>query len=228
MAAMGAPQRTTPTTTLLAVAVAALVLQLQLMGCTSRIEDSPAYKAACHGPPLRGDTARRNHAQEEGYAINPRFDCVDRASFVFISEQKARWDAANTPEARALRQAEQHRLMSEQQASSGAARANAEEVQPTPPVPTVVQVDVNTATEAELAGIPPLDPTVAAQIVEQRGVRRFGSWDDLVARIVGLSAAQTAMYASTSGLTVNGESLPGAPPDAETAAQLRAKHPRAP
>lgn len=203
-----------------------LALHLQVAGCTKRVEDTPAYKAACHGPPIHADSERRNNAFEEGYAINSTFDCIDKASYLRINEEKARLEAANTPEARAASKAEQQRLMAEQQARAAAARVAVEERQPTSPVQAIVPVDVNTGTEAELAGIPPLDSTVAAQIAEQRRLRPFSNWEDLVSRVAGLSAAQTAMYASTAGLTVNGHSLPGAPPNAEMADQLRARYQR--
>lgn len=208
----------------LLVVLGVIVFQLHLAGCTERVEDSAAYKAACHGPPLHGDTMRRNSAFEAGYAINPFYDCIDKTSFIQMNEEKARLEAANTPEGRALQQAEQQRLMAEQKARAVAAKASVEE-QPSPlPAPPVVQVDVNTGTEVELAGIPPLDLATAAQIAEQRGLRPFSDWADLVSRITGLGAAQTAAYASTAGLTVNGQSLPGAPPNAEMAAQLRARY----
>lgn len=225
MTAAWTAHRQSSLTTLLVLFVP-IVLHLQLAGCTKQVEDTPAYKAACHGPPLHADTERRNSAFEEGYAINSTFDCIDKASFLRINEENARLAAANTPEARAASKAEQQRLMAEQQARAAAARAAVEERQSTLPVQAIVQVDVNTGTEAELAGIPPLDSTVAAQIAEQRRLRPFSSWGDLVSRVAGLSAAQTAMYASTAGLTVNGQSLPGAPPNAEMAAQLRGRYHR--
>jgi DNA uptake protein ComE-like DNA-binding protein len=220
-----APSSTT-TPSLLAVLFATLLFLLLLAGCAQRVEDSPAYQAACQGPPLHADMARRNQAMEDGYAINRVYDCIDKASFILINEQKARWEAANTPEARDQREAEHRQLMAEQLARARAARASDEQAQSTLPVPAIVPVDVNTATEAELAGIPPLDSNVAAQIVEQRLVRPFSNWGDLVARIAGLGAAQTAVYASIGGLQVNGESLSGAPPNAELAAQLRARYQR--
>ena len=75
-------------------------------------------------------------------------------------------------------------------------------------------VDANTATRAELAAIVSMSEEVAGQIVAARSERPFRDWADLVARVVGLSAAQPAAFASICGLTVNGESLLGAPPDA--------------
>lgn len=210
-----------------APAIGALAIGLALAACAPAVEDTPAYKAACEGPPLRGDTARRNQAFEEGYEINRTFDCIDKASYAQVNEQKARSAAEGTPEALARREAERLRRLAEEQAAAAAAApapgTGGEPAAAGRPAPAVVRVDVNTASEAELAAIPPLDRGTAARIVEQRSIRPFTGWEDLVSRVVGLSAAQSAMMASVSGLTVNGASLPGAPPDAEVAARLRAR-----
>jgi DNA uptake protein ComE-like DNA-binding protein len=200
--------------------LAASLLFLQVAGCSSRVEDSPSYKAACHGPPLR-NIEQRNQAQEDGYEINRRFDCIDKASFASVSEQKARVAAANTPEAIAQREEERARWYAEQRARANAAEGGSEGAAGNASPPPVVRLDVNTASESELAGIPSIGTSEAAEIVKLRVERPFDNWADLVHRVVGLSAAQSAVYASTCGLTVNGESLLGAPPDAVMAANLR-------
>ena len=81
-------------------------------------------------------------------------------------------------------------------------------------------VDANTATEADLSTV--VSSAVAGQIVGARSKRRFMNWADLVDR-GGLRAAQSALFASLRGLTVDGQSLPGAPPDPARADQLEAK-----
>ena len=81
-------------------------------------------------------------------------------------------------------------------------------------------VDANTATEADLSTV--VSPAVAGQIVGARSQRRFMNWADLVDR-GGLRSAQSALFASLRGLTVDGQSLPGAPPDPARADQLDAK-----
>ena len=91
---------------------------------------------------------------------------------------------------------------------------------------TLRHVDVNTATESELATVPSVGPVVAAQILEERNKRRFDNWADLVNRVVGLSSAQNAVFASVSGLNVDGQNLPGATPDPVLAAEIYARFQR--
>jgi hypothetical protein len=212
----------------MAIALIALSSSLLVTGCSPKSEESTAaYQAACHGAPLR-DIELRNKAMEDGYYINPRYHCIDKASFIEVNEQRARWQAANTPEAIARRNAE----LAEEHARNRerwARDATAQRSTPLPPPAVVLRnVDVNVATEAEIAGVISVGPDVAAQIIVERGVRRFDGWPDLVGRVVGLSAAQTAVYASTSGLTVNGRSLEGAPPDAAAAAAIAMRLPQRP
>lgn len=203
------------------ISAAVPLLFFLVAGCSSSVEDSPAYKAACHGPPLR-NVEQRNQAQEDGYEINRMFDCIDKASFLVVAEQKASLAAANTPEAIARREADRARWLEEQQARAAAARSASDEASSdASPPPTVIPIEVNSAGESELAGIPAIGTSVAAQIIEQRRQRPFSNWADLVSRVVGLSSAQSAAYASIGGLTVGGQSLIGAPPDAVMAAKLR-------
>ena len=160
----------------------------------------------------------------EGYEIRPGYECISKESWAAVQEQKARWAAANTPEAKAKREAE---LQAERAEAARLAAENRRTESRVPPllerqVPVDISpVDVNTASEARLAAVISLDAEVAAQIVAARRDGKFRDWPDLVARVVGLSAAQPAAFASICGLTVNGESLSGAPPDANLAAQIR-------
>jgi DNA uptake protein ComE-like DNA-binding protein len=82
-------------------------------------------------------------------------------------------------------------------------------------------VDANTAKEADLSTV--VGPTTAGQIIAERSKVRFTGWADLVNRVVGLSAAQTALFASLRGLTVGGQSLQGASPNPALADQIEAR-----
>lgn len=199
---------------------AMLLLSLAAGGCSR--QPSAAYLAACEGPPL-GTIERRNQAMEDGYEFNRHFDCIDKASFAFINEQKARWAAANTPEAIARRNEERAKLIADERALKAAA-AESQSVAAPQPGYVLRKVDVNTATESELAAVASVGPEVAAQVLEARQKGRFNDWADLVNQVIGLHSAQNAAFASISGLNVNGQSLPGAPPDAEMAAALHKKY----
>lgn len=82
-------------------------------------------------------------------------------------------------------------------------------------------VEINSASQADLQGV--VGDKVAAQILAERNNGRFRDWADVVRRVVALSAAQTAVVASVSGLTVNGKSLNGAPPNPEMAALMKGR-----
>ncbi|MDO8331642.1 MAG: DUF4124 domain-containing protein [Fluviicoccus sp.] len=82
-------------------------------------------------------------------------------------------------------------------------------------------VEINTASEADLQSV--VHANIAKQIIAEREKDHFRNWADVVHRVVGLSAAQTAVIASISGLTVNGKSLDGAPPDAALAATIKSR-----
>lgn len=204
-----------------------LVLLVPACGKQGVDDSSVAYRAACEGPPL-GTTEKRNQAMEDGYGYNRRYDCIDKASYAEVQAQKAQWQADHTPEAIAAREreyAEQRRLGERQRAEARAAEARLA-AEPLPPVEIHLR-DANTATQAELAQMVSLGADVAAQIVTARSERPFKDWADLVNRVIGLHAAQPAVFASVNGLTVNGQSLEGMPPDAAAAAQLyQIYHPR--
>jgi DNA uptake protein ComE-like DNA-binding protein len=204
----------------LAILTAAILGSLAIAACSERLEETAAYQSACQGPPLR-TIEQRNQAMEDGYDINRRFECVDKASFLAAEEQRAQWAAAHTPEAIAQREAEYERRRAsyaEEQARAFAAAESAEpEVLPEVDTP---DIDVNTATEAEIATVISVGPIIAAQIMAERSNRRFKDWADLVNRVAGLGAALSAYDASTCGLTVDHVSLQGAPPNAAMAALI--------
>src|SRR5690349_14027444 len=99
------------------VAISLTALALLGAGC-SRIEGTAEYQAVCHGPPLR-NVAEHEQAQVDGYSVDFRYRCITKDSYAAIEKQKALWEAANTPEAKAKREAElaaQHALyMAEQE-----------------------------------------------------------------------------------------------------------------
>lgn len=165
----------------------------------------------------------REKALQDGYQIDRRYDCIDKASFAAVGEQKAKWEMANTPEAIAQRKVEWEKRAAEERSRSTAAVGQQKDA-PRLPSFTLRHVDVNTATEVELANVPSVGSDVAAQIIKERAKRRFNDWADLVNRVVGLSAAQGAAFASISGLNVDGQSLPGVPPNPAMAAMLYEKY----
>jgi len=209
----------------LAVLLAMLLLfpiAARWIGSVSSAYNSPEYQAACHGPPL-GNVGHRDQALTGGFEIDRRFDCITKSSHAAVQEANAKWAAANTPEAKAQRQAEwaaqaergrverqvemERRARDEREASE----LRASIVANPPPLRIL---DVNTAGESELVEVIGVTPETAAEMVAQRKKALFRDWADLVNRVVGISAAQNAAMASTGGLTVNGRSLDGAPPNA--------------
>jgi len=192
-----------------------LLLSTQFGACMPKIEDSPAYQAACHGLPVR-TLAERVKAQEDGLLVREDFKCVDKASFEAKQRADAAHAAANTPEAIAARAVEWRqmnaRLMSEQAEHEAQQLAREQAQEARIQALKLRRLEANTATEAELAAVPAIGPEVAAQIVAARSNRPFSDWMDMAHRVTGLSAAQPAMDASLSGLVVQGGSLLGAEP----------------
>src|SRR5438046_1931915 len=89
-----------------AILLAAILMTWLVASCSGEQQESAtAYQAACQGPPLR-TVELRNKAMEDGYDINRRHDCIDKASFVAVNEERTKWEAANTPEAIAKSEAE--------------------------------------------------------------------------------------------------------------------------
>lgn len=81
-----------------------LIAAVAVVACKPS-QPSADYLAVCEGAPLR-TVERRNKAMEDGYEIDHRYDCTTKSSAKALAEQKVQWEAANTPEARAARQAE--------------------------------------------------------------------------------------------------------------------------
>lgn len=190
-------------------------------------QPSADYLAVCEGPPLR-TVERRQQAMQDGYEIDRRYDCTTKISATVLAEQKAQWDAANTPEAKAARQAEFDRRAAEskmhleaQAQVEAEARAERERRWTATELVPIESVEINSATESQLARLQGLDADVVQQIVVERAKGGFKGWDDVVRRVVGLSAAETAARASAFGLTVNGRSLEGAEPDSAIARYAR-------
>lgn len=177
-------------------------------------EASAEYQAVCHGIPLKTVEARQR-AQEDGYHINETFNCIDQASFEAVQRHYAELAAANTLEKIAQRNAAREQRLAQDKAAQAneilTRRAQADTSSNTPF--TVHPVEINTASEAELASMPGVGPDTARTIIQERTNSPFESWPDVVHRIIGLSAAQNVVYASSGGLMVNGESFNGAPPD---------------
>ena len=193
---------------------------MKLFSPSTEFDPSPEYAAACHGPPLR-TMANRYKAEEDGYFVNRQFDCIDKVSYEAEAKWRAQSAAANTPEALA-RQREEFAAADARRAAERerelAAEAAAEEA--SRPQLVLRRVDANTASLADITSVISVGPEVAAQVVTERTMRRFASWDDMVARVAGLSAAQSALYASVSGLTVDGRSMDGAPVRPDIAALI--------
>lgn len=208
--------------------IAILSTTLMMASCSKR-KDSPAYQAACQGDPLR-TVEQRDKAMEDGYLINEEFRCIDKASFVAVNEEKAKWQAANTPEAIAQRDADfakQREIDAKQRALDAEERVRQDAVEESKlreAMQNIVlrNVDVNTATKAEIADVISVGHEAAAKIIEERNKRRFRDWTDLVDRVNHLGSAKNALFASTCGLNVDGKSLDGAPPDARMAANIYA------
>jgi hypothetical protein len=181
--------------------------------------ESPRYKAICHGPPVH-NIEDREKAMQEGYVIHPSWVCITKDSWEAVQRQKAEEAAARTPEAIARREAERQKRIAEAQLEADArARERAEEdardeaarIAARQIVP-VHLVEINTATKSQLAAFVGADD--AAGVIEERRKRAFRDWADVVNRVFALSQAATAARASWGGLTVNGQSLPGAEPPA--------------
>jgi acetyl esterase/lipase len=64
--------------------------------------DDPEYAAACHGPPVHSPEERES-AAVAGYAINNRFDCIDRDSYEAVQAQEASAEKERAAQASARR-----------------------------------------------------------------------------------------------------------------------------
>ena len=73
------------------------------------------------------------------------------------------------------------------------------------PLPVLCEeVDVNTATEAQLDGLLGLGPATTRVILTERDKARFKNWQDLIARVKGLGPKAAAKL-SAAGLNVDGQ-----------------------
>jgi DNA uptake protein ComE-like DNA-binding protein len=192
-------------------------------------QPSADYLAVCEGQPLR-TAQRRGQAMQDGYDIHRGYDCITKSSFKALAERNAKWEAANTPEAKAARQAEFNRRAAEskvqledQARADAEARAERERRWAAAELVPIAALEINSATESQLANLQGLSANVVQQIVVERTKGSFKGWDDVVHRVVGLSAAETVVRASAFGLTVNGRSFEGAEPDSPMARYMREK-----
>lgn len=207
---MPAP-KVSPRTLVVAIGMVLLVVVF-LLAQRARTAPDAAMQEACVGGPLRA-VEQREKALQDGYRINPVYDCIDKGSFDAVAEERARWEAANTPEAKARAAAERAKKIAQEQ-DAAAVQALTPEPFPEPAPLQLRALDVNTASAKELAEITGISPATAAEIVEERRKGGpFSNWTDLVRRVVGLGATKNAVLASMGGLVVDGDSLPGVPPD---------------
>ncbi|MBS1169359.1 MAG: uptake protein [Burkholderiaceae bacterium] len=73
------------------------------------------------------------------------------------------------------------------------------------------QVDVNKATQAELDGVKGIGPKISKTIIDERAKGgNFKDWADLEKRVKGIGEKNSTKL-SQAGLTVGGQSKPGAP-----------------
>jgi competence protein ComEA len=73
----------------------------------------------------------------------------------------------------------------------------------------LAQVDINSASEAQLDGIRGVGPATTRRILAERERQPFKDWADLVARVRGIGRTNAANF-SAQGFTVNGQPYPGA------------------
>jgi competence protein ComEA len=80
------------------------------------------------------------------------------------------------------------------------------------------QVDVNKADQAALDGVKGIGPATSKAILAERKKGDFKDWADLEKRVKGIGEKKAAAL-SKAGLTVNGQSLPGASASASASAK---------
>ncbi len=80
-------------------------------------------------------------------------------------------------------------------------------------------VDVNKATAADLDGIKGIGPVMSKRIIDERKKGEFKSWDDLIARVKGISDGNAAKF---DGLTVKGAEYKKAAAKKEAKAEAKA------
>lgn len=72
------------------------------------------------------------------------------------------------------------------------------------------QVDVNKADQAALDGVKGVGPVMSKRIIEERKKGDFKDWADFEKRVKGIGDKNSSKL-SEAGLTVNGQTKPGAP-----------------
>jgi len=82
-------------------------------------------------------------------------------------------------------------------------------------------VDVNKASQAELEALKGIGPSISTRIVAERSKSSFKDWNDLGARVKGLSGKNAEKF-SSAGLTVNGAAWSGASVDPASKAPKKA------
>ncbi|RJF97933.1 ComEA family DNA-binding protein [Noviherbaspirillum saxi] len=87
----------------------------------------------------------------------------------------------------------------------------------------LAQVDVNKADQATLEGIRGVGPKLSKAVLDERKKGgEFKDWSDLESRVKGVGD-KSAVRLSNAGLTVNGQSRPGAAPAAKADKPTQAK-----
>lgn len=199
---------------------AVISLSALVSACGSDVTESKEYQAACHGQPLKG-IAARNQAIEDGFAINEKYKCIDKRSYDAYQERMAERAYALSPEGIAEREAREEAEHQKRLEEIEIRRAERMLAEANKPQFVFSPSEINTATAEELAAVCSIRADSAEDIVDERDTNgRFESWPDVVHRVLALHSAQNAMFASICGLTVNGESLAGAPADEHMAEQI--------
>ncbi|RYF37219.1 MAG: hypothetical protein EOO25_19650, partial [Comamonadaceae bacterium] len=146
---MAAP-KASPRTIVVAIGMVLLVVVF-VLALRAKPAPDAAMQEACVGGPLRS-AEQREKAFQDGYRINAMYDCIDKGSFEAVAQERARWEAANTPEAKAREAAERAKKIAQEQ-DAAAAKALTPEPYPEPAPLQMRALDVNTASAKELAEI---------------------------------------------------------------------------
>jgi DNA uptake protein ComE-like DNA-binding protein len=173
--------------------------------CAKKPQYSADYLANCDGPPLRS-AEKAQAAMEKGVYVQG-YDCI------------------RSKEATERARVAHEKMMEEYRARKEETDRVAREQPPAPAAPRFVfrLLEINEASESDLAALPTLGASGAREIVTERGKERFRDWQDVVRRTTALSQAQSAAYSSVMGLQVNGRSLEGAAADERAATAYAAR-----
>ena len=88
-------------------------------------------------------------------------------------------------------------------------------------------VDVNTASAADLDALKGIGPALSQRIIDARQQGTFKDWNDFIARVKGIGNKNAAKF-SAEGLTIGGASYQGAPVTATTKSTHKAAKATAP